>query len=198
MRVARRLGVGYPDGMGDVTELLGQLNAGDATASDQLLQSVYAELRQMAAFRFSGERAEHTLQPTALVNEAYLRLVSDGRLQHFQSRGHFFAAAAETMRRILVDSARARASQKRGGHLQRVELHDVVHANQRDRDLLLDLDEGLRQLAVEDQPSAELVKLRLFAGLSVTEAGEILGMSRTTAYKTWEFARTWFAVFLGG
>ena len=181
--------------MGDVTELLCQLNAGNAGASERLLQTVYQELRNLASRKFAGERTEHTLEPTALVNEAYLRLLSGGRLQRFDNRRHFYAAAAEAMRRILIDSARAQGTQKRGGEYHRVELTDFPRANQSTTDLLLDLDEGLRRLAVEDEPAAELVKLRLFAGLSVTEAGELLGMPRTAAYQHWEFARSWFVVF---
>ncbi|QDS96492.1 ECF sigma factor [Roseimaritima multifibrata] len=180
--------------MGEVTELLCKLRLGDAGASEGLLRSVYKELRSIAELQFADEYCERTLQPTALVNEAYLRLVSGGRLQKFDSRGHFFAAAAEAMRRILIDAARARGSQKRGGHYRRVELGELADESRHATDLLLDLDDGLQRLVAVDNDSANLVKLRVFAGLSITEAGELLGMSRSTAYKNWQFARTWFAV----
>ncbi|WP_146530908.1 ECF-type sigma factor [Novipirellula artificiosorum] len=180
--------------MGEVTELLCQLRSGDAGASEGLFRTVYEELRLIAESQFAREQGEQTLQPTALVNEAYLRLVSGGRLQKFDSRGHFFAAAAEAMRRILIDAARARGSQKRGGHCNRIELGEWVDDSAQATDLLLDLDDGLDLLVAVDSASADLVKLRVFAGLSVTEAGELLGMSRSSAYKNWEFARSWFAV----
>ncbi|MEQ8667519.1 MAG: ECF-type sigma factor, partial [Pirellulales bacterium] len=180
--------------MGEVTELLHQLRSGDAGASDDLLRTVYEELRLIAEGKFAGEKQEHTLQPTALVNEAYLRLVTGDRLQHFDNRAHFFSAAAEAMRRILIDAARARGCEKRGGHCRRIELGDLADDSKQATDLLLDLDDGLERLVAVDLASANLVKLRVFAGLSITEAGKILGMSRSTAYKNWEFARSWFAV----
>ncbi|TWU35774.1 ECF sigma factor [Novipirellula aureliae] len=180
--------------MGEVTELLGQLRTGEPGVAEGLLCAVYDELRLIARYQFAGEGAECILQPTALVNEAYLRLVSGGRLQPFDSRGHFFAAAAEAMRRILIDTARARGSQKRGGQFRRVELGELADESIQMTDLWLDLDEGLERLATVDAASADLVKLRIFAGLSIVEAGELLEMPRSTAYKNWEFARTWFAV----
>ena len=160
------------------------------------MQTVYTELRTLASFHFNKERTDHSLQPTALVNEAYLRLVTDGKLQKFENRGHFFSAAAEAMRRILVDSARARQCLKRGGELRRIDLGDLVADDQCTDDLLLDLETGLCQLKEVDADSAELIKLRLFAGLSVSEAGDVMGLSRTAAYRTWEFARSWFGVYL--
>lgn len=183
--------------MSDVTEILSKIDAGDAAAADQLLPLVYKQLRELAASRMLNERPDHTLQGTALVHEAYLRLVGSENGQSWENRGHFFAAAAESMRRILVESARAKKSQKRGGDKQRVELQDFVDSDAGNPDMLLDLDEGLSRLAQNDGETAELVKLRLFAGLSVTEAGRALGMSRSTAYENWEFARAWFATRLG-
>lgn len=182
--------------MDDVTEILSRLSAGELQAADELLPVVYQELKQLAAARMSRERDDHTLQATALVHEAYLRLVAPAGDGGWENRGHFFAAAAEAMRRILVDSARARKSLKRGGGRRRLDLGDMVEAPERLPDVLLDLDEGLERLAAMDSESAELVKLRLFAGLSVTEAGSVMGMSRSTAYENWEFARSWFAAFL--
>jgi len=170
------------------------IEAGDANAADGLLPLVYEQLRELAASHMVNERPDHTLQGTALVHEAFLRLVNSEGSQSWKSRGHFFAAAAEAMRRILVDSARAKKSQKRGGDRQRVELRDFVDSDAETPEMLLDLDEGLSRLAREDTESAELVKLRLFAGLSVTEAGQALGMSRSTAYENWDFARSWFAI----
>lgn len=190
-------GVVYSAAMSDITEILAKIEAGDANAVDGLLPLVYDELRELAASRMFHERPDHTLQGTALVHEAYLRLVASPGVPSWENRGHFFAAAAEAMRRILVDSARAKKSQKRGGNRHRVELQDFVGNDSETPDMLLDLDEGLRQLALEDAESAELVKLRLFAGLSVTEAGQALGVSRSTAYENWEFARSWFAMRLG-
>lgn len=190
-------GVAYTGEMSDVTEILSKIEAGDAKAAEGLLPLVYDQLRELAASRMSNERPDHTLQGTALVHEAYLRLVGSPGSQPWENRGHFFAAAAEAMRRILVDSARAKKSQKRGGDRQRLELEDFVGNDPENPDMLLDLDEGLIQLALEDAESAELVKLRLFAGLSVSEAGQALGLPRSTAYENWDFARSWFAMRLG-
>ena len=179
--------------MSDVTEIISKIRAGNAVATDELLPLVYDQLRELAASRMSGERADHTLQATALVHEAYLRLMGPADSKSWENRGHFFAAAAEAMRRILVDSARARKSQKRSGTRRRIELQDLADSDAEISDIMLDLDEGLKGLAKEDAESAELVKLRLFAGLSVTEAGQALGMSRSTAYENWKFAHSWFA-----
>ena len=180
--------------MSDVTEILSMIEAGDASAAEGLLPLVYEQLRELAATRMLNERPDHTLQGTALVHEAYLRVVNSAGGQSWKSRGHFFAAAAEAMRRILVDSARAKKSQKRGGDWRRDKLQDFIDSDTETPEMLLDLDEGLSRLAQEDKESAELVKLRLFAGLSVTEAGQALGMSRSTAYENWDFARSWFAI----
>jgi RNA polymerase sigma factor (TIGR02999 family) len=165
-----------------------------------LLPIVYKELRRLAQTRMALERADHTLQSTALVHEAYLRLVGTDGVQHWDSRGHFFAAAAEAMRRILIESARSKRSQKRGQnhHGVSAEQLDFAASTNCDPDLLLDINAGVDRLAEEDAEAAELVKLRLFAGLSVTEAGEMLGMSRSAVYRTWDFVRSWFAVNYAG
>ena len=180
-----------------VTQILAKIEAGEFAAAEELLPLIYGQLRQLAAQHLRGERAGHTLQATALVHEAYLRLLGHDSNHSWESLGHFYAAASEAMRRVLVDSARAKRAKKRGGNWQRVQLDDFVDNQVETEDLLLDLDEGLGRLAEEDAESAELVKLRLFAGLSVTDAGRVLGMSRTVAYENWTFARSWFAAYLG-
>lgn len=177
--------------MSDVTQILKQIEAGDPNAAGRLMPLVYEELRELAAARLAAERPDHTLQATALVHEAYLRLV--GSEQLWEGRGHFFAAAANSMRQILVNWALAKGSEKRGGRGLRLEMDDLTAADTTDPDLILELDESLTSLAAEDFVAAELVKLRLFAGLSVTEAGEALNLSRTEAYDNWKFARAWFA-----
>lgn len=182
--------------MSDVTQILKQIEFGEQQAASDLLPIVYEQLRKLAAARMAGERSDHTLQATSLVHEAYLRLVDVEKAQHWDSRAHFFSAAAEAMRRILIESARARKSQRRGGEQQRDELEDVLRSELGSPDALLDIDEGLNRLFQEDVEAAELVKLRLFAGLSVTEAGQLLDMPRSTAYENWDFARCWFAIYL--
>ena len=177
--------------MSEVTQILKQIEAGDSNAAGRLMPLVYEELRKLAAIRLAAERPEHTLQATALVHEAYLRLV--GADESWQGRGHFFAAAANSMRQILVNSALAKRTEKRGGAAQRVEMDDLALACTTDPDLILDLNDALTKLAAEDSIAAELVKLRLFAGLSVTDAGQTLNLSRTEAYDNWKFARAWFA-----
>jgi len=176
--------------MSDVTQILSQIDAGDPTAAEKLLPLVYEELRTLAAVRMSQESPDHTLQATALVHEAYLRLVNGDRVQHWDSRGHFFSAAAEAMRRILVETARRKASLKRGGQRARVNLDEQLKlAPDRPEDLLA-LDEALERLAAEDAVKAELVKLRCFAGLSHQQAAEVLGLTRTTADRYWAYAKT--------
>ena len=179
--------------MSDVTRILSQIESGDPTAAEKLLPLVYEELRRLAAARMASERPEHTLQATALVHEAYVRLVDVDKVQHWDSRGHFYSAAAEAMRRILIESAGRKRSEKRGGARERIELADDIAAtcNEQGEDLI-DFSDLLDQLALEDAVAAELVKLRLFAGLSVEDAGRVLGMSRTVAYENWKFARVWF------
>ena len=168
--------------MNDVTQILTAIEQGDGDAAEQLLPLVYKELRTLAAARMARESADHTLQATALVHEAYIRLVGTPPDQAWQGRGHFFAAAAEAMRRILVESARAKKSQKRGRDWRRIELQDFVDSAPDTPGILLDLDDGLSRLATEDAESAELVKLRLFAGLSVTETEPSMSRRRPARF----------------
>lgn len=177
--------------MSDVTRLLGAAAAGDRQAAANLLPLVYDELRKLAAARMAAEAPGHTLDATALVHEAYLRLVGD---QHFDGRGHFFSA--EAMRRVLVERARRKKLPKHGGGRRRVELNEAHRVLESSDDLLL-LDEALDQLSAEDATAVEIVKLRLFAGLSVEEAADALGLARATAYRHWTFARAWLRCELG-
>ena len=165
------------------------MSRGEGQSAEELLPLVYDELRKLAAARMAREAPGHTLQPTALVHEAWLRLSGDAGPAHFDNRGHFFAAAAEAMRRILIDSARRKDAKKRGAGLQRVNLDDVDVAAKADDNTLLRLDEALEKLAKEDPPSAELVKLRFFAGLTTEQAAAALGISERTARRYWVFAR---------
>ncbi len=176
--------------MSDVTQILGQIEAGDSSAVNRLMPLVYEELRKLAAARLAAERPDHTLQATALVHEAYMRLV--GADQSWQGRTHFYRAAANSMRQILVDWARKHRSEKRGVREPNVEMHEVAPIDTTDPMRILSLDESLTRLAAVDADAAELVKLRLYAGLSVTEAGKALSLTRTTAYEAWAFARAWF------
>src|SRR5262245_32459200 len=183
--------------MSDVTRLLDAAAAGDRQAAADLLPLVYDELRKLAAVRMAAEAPGHTLDATALVHEAYLRLVGDH--QRFDGRGHFFAAAAEAMRRVLVDRARDGARQKRGGGgRERIDLADVSARADHDPDLLLSLDDALARLAAEDPGAAAVAELRLFAGLSVEEAAAALGVSRASAYRDWTYARAWLQEALEG
>lgn len=177
--------------MGDVTQILVRIESGDALAANQLLPLVYNELRQLAAARLANERSGQTLQPTALVHEAYLRLVGNENGSRWDSRAHFFAAAAEAMRRILVENARRKNRLKHGGDLQRVEWNESDFATTLPDERLLAIDEALDRLAKEEPAAAELVKLRFFAGFSISEAAEILGISRSNAYAQWAYARAW-------
>lgn len=174
--------------MSDVTRLLDAAAAGDRRAAADLLPLVYKELRQLAAARMAAEAPGHTLDATALVHEAYLRLVGD---QRFDGRGHFFASAAEAMRRVLVDRARDKGRRKRGGGRRQVDLTDLPARADSNPDLLLALDEALDRLTAEDPAAAEVAKLRLFAGLSIEGAAAALGVSRATAYRNWAYARAW-------
>jgi len=177
--------------MTDVTQLLGQIEHGDPHAAEKLLPLLYDELRMLAAQKLVHEKPGQTLQATALVHEAYLRLVDADKSQYWNSRGHFFGAAAEAMRRILVENARRRARVKHGGERIREELPSSgVAAPEIDVDLLA-LDEALERLAEHDAPSAELVKLRYFAGLTIPQVAEILGVSPRKADFIWSFARAW-------
>jgi RNA polymerase sigma factor (TIGR02999 family) len=184
--------------MNDVTQILSAIERGDPHAAEQLLPLVYDELRKLAAGKLAQEKPGQTLQATALVHEAYLRLVDAEKAQHWDSARHFFAAAAEAMRRILIESSRHKRSEKHGGQRRRVSLDDIeAVAGARSIDLLA-LDEALNKLATEDPAKAQLVTLRYFAGLSVQEAADALGISRATADRYWSYARTWLFCELGG
>jgi RNA polymerase sigma factor (TIGR02999 family) len=177
--------------MSDVTLILNALEQGDDKAVDRLLPVVYQELRQLAAQKLASERTDHTLQATALVHEAYLRLAGTGD-QGFKNRNYFFGAAAEAMRRILIENARRKQSLKRGGGHQRVDLNrEDLPFDANDSDDLIALDEALTRLAAEDPLKADLVKLRFFSGLRIDQAADILDISRTSAIRHWSFARTW-------
>ena len=177
--------------MSDMTRLLSAIEQGDAQAAEQLLPLMYDELRKLATQKLSQEKPGQTLQATALVHEAYLRLVDVEKAQHWDSRGHFFAAAAEAMRRILVENARRKKRLKRGGDLKRVEFDNIEIATTTSDDQLLAIDEALENLAQEDPQAAMIVKLRFFAGLSISEAADMTGISRTIAYEQWAYARSW-------
>jgi RNA polymerase sigma factor (TIGR02999 family) len=182
--------------MNEVTRVLSAVEQGDPHAAEQLLPLVYDELRKLAADRLAQEAPGQTLQATALVHEAYLRLVASGdasapREQNWESRGHFFAAAAEAMRRILVDRAREKKCLKRGGGWRRVDLDHLADVGDACEDDLLALDEVLGRLAQENKPCAELVKLRFFAGLTQKDAAAALGLPRRTANRYWAYARAW-------
>ena len=185
--------VGVPP-MSEVTRILSAIEQGDEHAAEQLLPLVYDELRQLAAQKLAQEKPGQTLQATALVHEAYLRLVDVEKAQHWDSRGHFFAAAAEAMRRILIERARRKHSRSRGGRMRRVELDAgallVAPEDHAAEDFLL-LDEALRQFESEDPLKARLVKLRYFAGLSIQEAATALGISVASAKRYWIYARSW-------
>ena len=177
--------------MTDVTRILSAIEQGDPHAAEQLLPLVYDELRKLAAQKMAQERSGQTLQATALVHEAYLRLVDVQKVQDWSSRGHFFAAAAEAMRRILVEQARRKGRLKRGGGRERVNLEEVKIAFEGPADDLVALDDALARLAQKHPEKAELVKLRYFAGLTVNEAAEVLGVSRSTVDRNWSYARAW-------
>jgi RNA polymerase sigma factor (TIGR02999 family) len=177
--------------MKEVTQLLNAVDRGDPQAAAQLLPLVYDELRRLAAARLANEPSGNTLQPTALVHEAYLRLVGAPEGDQWDHRGHFFAAAAEAMRRILIDDARHKATAKRGGALRRQALEPDTAAIPEPREDLLALDEALDRLEAEDPLKANLVKLRYFAGLSLAEAAAALDLSERTAGRHWAFARAW-------
>jgi len=175
--------------MSDVTRILSEIDAGDPRAAEELLPLVYDELRRLAVAKMAQEKPGQTLQATALVHDAYIRLVDHERVQRWQNRGHFFVAAAEAMRRILVENARQKRSQKRGGQFRRVDLDDVNLTIDPRSDDLLALDEALAKLANEDGPAAAVAKLRLFAGMTVDDAADGLGISRTTGFRYWTYAR---------
>lgn len=174
-----------------VTQILEAIGAGDKHAAEELLPLVYEELRRLAAARMAHSPPGQTLQPTALVHEAWLRLVGKPEQQLWHNRGHFFAAAAEAMRRILIERARRHSAQKHGGGLRRVDLDQVDIAEEANSELLIALDEALTTLAERDPTAAELIKLRFFAGLPNAQAAELLGVPERTAKRAWAYARAW-------
>ncbi|MCI0681652.1 MAG: ECF-type sigma factor [Gemmataceae bacterium] len=192
--------------MHEVTRILSAIEQGDPHAAEQLLPLVYDELRQLAARKLAQEKPGQTLEATALVHEAYLRLVGDQAPdaakpqtpQHWNSRGHFFAAAAEAMRRILVDQARRKQADKRGGRARRVPLDAVAVGFTSPADVVLDIDDGLTRLAAEDPQAAQLIQLHYFAGLSFEDAAEVVGISRSAAYEHWAYARVRLRCLLDG
>jgi len=184
------------DIMSDVTVILARAEQGDPKAAGELLPLVYDELRNLAVVRMANEAAGNTLQPTALVHEAWLRLV-EAKHQSWENRGHFFAAAAEAMRRVLIDRARRKQAVRRGGGWKRIEFETIDAPAEADEDTLLWVDESLQALAGEDAKTAELVKLRFFTGLSVEEAALAIGVTDRTARRYWRFARAWLIDKLG-
>jgi RNA polymerase sigma factor (TIGR02999 family) len=183
--------------VGDATAILSAIERGDPHAAERLLPLVYDELRKLAAQRLTREKPGQTLQATALVHEAYLRLVDVEAAQHWNSRRHFFAAAAEAMRRILVERARARGSVKRGGGRARLDLEDLGVASPERPDDLLALDEALTRLAAVEPQAAELVHLRYFAGQTMSAAADLLGLSLRGAHRLWAYAKAWLLQELG-
>jgi len=176
--------------MSDVTQILHAIERGDAKAADELLPLVYEELRKLAAYKMANESPDQTLQPTALVHEAWLRLTGKENIQ-WNGRAHFFAAAAEAMRRILIDNARRKLALRHGGGQQRVDVLEQDIAAHGDDEQLLAINEALEKFAAQDKQKAELVKLRFFVGLTIEEAADILGISAATAKRQWTYARAW-------
>ena len=176
--------------MSDVTVILDAIQTGDPKAAEELLPLVYAELRKLAAFKLAQQSPDQTLQPTALVHEAYLKLLGGGN-HSWQNRRHFFAAAAEAMRHLLVDRARRKAAVRHGGGLRRIDLDHVVVATETTDENILLISEALEKLTAHDAVTAELVKLRFFGGLTFPEAAEVLGLSERTAKRSWAYARAW-------
>ncbi len=184
--------------MNEVTQILSDLAQGDAQAAEQLLPLVYDELRKLAAARMAGEAPGNTLNATALVHEAYLRLVGPTDEVRWENRGHFFAAAAEAMRRILVEAARRKRAEKHGGGLRRHDATEIEIAAPESNDDLVALDEALNRLAAADPQKAELVKLRYFAGLTIEQAAEALGISPATAKRHWTYSKAWLFQAISG
>jgi RNA polymerase sigma factor (TIGR02999 family) len=176
--------------MSDVTRILDRVQQGDSKAGEELLPLVYEELRKLAAHKMASEAPRQTLKPTALVHEAWLKLVGKDNPK-FEGRGHFFAAAAEAMRRILIDNARRKRAARHGGGQERVDIQDIELATPTNEDELLVVHDALEKLAIQDQQLAELVKLRFFVGLTNKEAAEVLGVSEPTVERWWTFARAW-------
>lgn len=185
--------------MNNVTRILNAIEQGDEKAANELLPLVYDELRRLAAYKMSHEPPGHTLQATALVHEAYIRLV-EVKDQNWRGRTHFFAAAAEAMRRILIDNARRKKSLRHGGHRKRIDRTDAVpiSINEEKLDDLIALNEALSELSAKDKIKADLVKLRYFAGLTSKQAAEVLGISHNTADKYWAYARAWLRLEISG
>jgi RNA polymerase sigma factor (TIGR02999 family) len=177
--------------MKQLTCILSAIEEGDPQAASELLPLVYDELRKLAAERMAQEKPGQTLQATALVHEAYLRLVHVAKVQHWNSRGHFFAAAAEAMRRILIENARSKAREKRGGDWRRIDFEEFDVTTSVTPDQLVDLDDAVERLQALDHLAGELVKLRCFAGLTLDQAAAALGVSTATAYRHWAYARAW-------
>jgi len=177
--------------MSDVTRILNAIADGDPHAAHDLLPLIYEELRKLAAAKMANESAGHTLQPTALVHEAWLRLAGNDAQAQFANRAHFFAAAAEAMRRILIERARRKSAEKRGGGWQRIDLDKVDIAADADDDTLLLVNDALEKLSQEDASAAEIAKLRFFGGLTLEEAGQVLGVTERTAKRYWAYARAW-------
>jgi RNA polymerase sigma factor (TIGR02999 family) len=200
MECIRQVACGYTQGsfegsfgadMTDVTRILSAIEQGDPQAAEQLLPLVYEELRRLAAQKMAQENPGHTLQATALVHEAYLRLVDGEQVRRWDSRGHFYSAAAEAMRRILVDNARRKASSKRGGEQERIDLPELVQPADGNRIDLLALDEALEKLEQQHPDKAQIVKLRFFAGFTLEETAQVMGISRATTERNWAYARAW-------
>ena len=176
---------------GDVTQILSAIEQGDQKASEDLLPLVYEELRKLAAAKMTQEKPGQTLQATALVHEAYIKLVDVDKAQHWNSRGHFFGAAAEAMRRILVDNARRKGSVKRGGDIERFDIDGLDIADGASPEQLIAIDEAIAELETTDPAAGEVVKLRYFTGLTIEQAGAALGISARSAYRHWNYARAW-------
>jgi RNA polymerase sigma factor (TIGR02999 family) len=184
--------------MSDVTRILAAVGEGDPNAAAELLPLVYDELRRLAAAKLAQEKPGQTLEATALVHEAYLRLVGANQGDNWDGRGHFFAAAAEAMRRILVDRAREKGRDKRGGKFKKIDVDAIDVATTATPDQLLVIDDALAKLAATDEAAARIVSLRYFAGLTVDEAGAAIGISTATAYRHWNYARAWLHAELSG
>lgn len=184
--------------MSQVTYALSQLEHGDPSAAEALLPMVYRDLRRLASIYLGGEKPDQTLQATALVHEAYLRLVVDNHCESWNSRGHFFSAAAEAMRRILIETARRKQSMKRGGGRRRCPLREGELAILEDPDRLLAMNDSIDRLAERSPEAAQLVKLRVFAGVTLEEAAREIGLTRSTAYRQWTYARAWLRADLDG
>ena len=187
-----------PRSEGDATRILSQIEKGDPLAAEQLLPLVYDELRKLAATKLAHEKPGQTLQATALVHEAYARLVDGKRAQHWNSRAHFFSAAAESMRRILVEKARHKSRVRHGGKFERVEIRDLEQGRVADPEMVLSVDEAVTQLASTDPAAADVVKLDCFVGMTLEETADALSMSRATVYRQWSYARAMLRLALQG